>query len=210
MCVCVHARLVATDPFSLFLCTFPLFFFFFLTRPVYLLKLPTTNAPIAFLNKWVTVRHVVAEITATPTEMQPLGRKSGCTLCIPFKRRASSNTAFTRQRQGSSSRVRGWEHRFASTAAFFFLASSKCFSTAQSSLSWKVCSQPAQWDAVPLDSPQGFYTEQQWYVRANLGAVSMVALHRPWAVAMDANILPIKGIIRLFLKKQIHIYLCFI
>lgn len=72
---------------------------FFLTRPVYLLNLPTTNAPIAFLNKWVTMRHVVAQITATPTEMQLLGRKSGCTLRIPFKHRASSNTAFTLQRQ---------------------------------------------------------------------------------------------------------------
>lgn len=78
-------------------------FFFFLTLPVYLLKRPSTNAPITFLNKWVTMRHVVAQITATPTEMQPLGKKSGCTLCSPFKRRASTNTAFTLQRQGSAS-----------------------------------------------------------------------------------------------------------
>lgn len=147
-----------------------------------------TNAPIAFLNKWVTMRHVVAQITATPTEMQPLGRKSGYILCIPFKCRASSNTTFTLQRQGSASWVEGVRAPLRLHRRIFFFASSKCFSTAQSSLSWKVCSQSAQSDAAPLVSPRGFYTEQQWYVRANVRAVFTVALHRPRAVGMAASI----------------------
>lgn len=44
VCVCVHLWLLVTEPFSLFLLSI---FFIFSTQPVYLLKLPRTDAPIA-------------------------------------------------------------------------------------------------------------------------------------------------------------------
>lgn len=119
VCVCVSVWLLATEPFSLFLWSI-----FFLPRPVYLLKLPMTDAPISLL--WTNGSQCVTLSLRLLQHQLRCKRQAGWVgvLCASPPSSGPRVTLLSPDR-GRAVRLGvrwGWgECRFASAAAFFFL-----------------------------------------------------------------------------------------